>query len=292
LEECWPNFFIVGAAKAGTTSLYWYFRNIPGIYMSSIKEPNYFSNKVRLKYRPIGPIRDKRKYLNLFKDVTDEKIIGEASPGYLSDPETPKLIHELVPHAHILISLRDPVERVFSSYLMKNREGGLHGSLNDELQKVLHNKIDHRKPYLNLKGGMYSENVKRYFDIFGREQVKVIIFEEFIKDAKGTVEEILRFFGFNQKLDNFEAEAHNTFRSARGPIARHILSHKSIGRIAKKILSPSARETLRKRVLSKKSPKPKMEPQERETLIQFYREDVKKLEGILGRKLPWPNFKN
>jgi len=94
----------------------------------------------------------------------------------------------------------------------------------------------------------------------------------------------------NQKLDNFEAEVHNPFRIARGPIARFILSHRSIGRISKKVLSPSARETLREKILSKKSPKPKMEPQERETLVQFYREDVKKLEGILGRKFPWPNF--
>ena len=89
MEECWPNFFIVGAPKAGTTSLYWYLRNITGIYMSSIKEPNYFSIKVRPKDYFLRPIRDKRKYLNLFKDVIDEKIIGEASPSYLRDPEAP-----------------------------------------------------------------------------------------------------------------------------------------------------------------------------------------------------------
>jgi len=290
LVENWPNFFIVGAPKAGTTSLYWYLKNIPGIYMSSIKEPNYFSIKTMPKDHPLRPIRDKRKYLNLFKNVTDEKIIGEASPRYLDDPEAPKLIHELVPHARILISLRDPVERIFSSYTKKMGEGNFHMSFNDELQKALHKKIDPRKHSLKLEEGMYSENVKRYFDIFGREQVKVIIFEEFIKDVKGTVEEILRFLGFNQKLDNFEAEVHNPFLVARGPIARYILSHKSTGLIAKKVLSPSVRETLREKVLSKKSPKPKMEPQERETLIQFYREDVKKLEGILGRKFPWPNF--
>ena len=292
MEECWPNFFIAGAPKAGTTSLYWYLRNIPGIYMPSIKEPNYFSITTMPKHHSLRPIRDKRKYLNLFKDVTDEKIIVDASPHYLADPEAPHLIHQVVPHACILISLRDPVELIFSSYLKKIGVGVLHMSLNDEIQNALHKKIDPRKSSLNLEDGMYSENVKRYFDIFGREQVKVIIFEEFIKDAKGTVEEILRFLGISQKLDNFDAEAHNPFSIARGPIARYILSHRSTGFIAKKVFSTSVREILKDKVLSKKSPKPKMEPQDRETLIRFYSEDVKKIEDTLGRKLPWPNFKN
>ena len=258
--------------------------------MSSIKEPHYFS--AMPKDHRLRPIKDKRKYLNLFKDVTDEKIIGEASPSYLGDSEAPKLIHELVPHAHILISLRDPVERVFSSYLMKNREGGLHRSFNDELQKAMDNKIDHTKPHLRLESDMYSENVKRYFDIFGREQVKVIIFEEFIKDAKGTVEEILRFLGLNQKLDNFEAEVHNPFAVARGSVSQFIFRDSRIRGMAEKILSPQQRKILREKLLTKKQPKPKINQEDKKILAKFYYDDVQKLKQLLERELPWPNFKN
>ena len=109
LLERWPNFFIVGAPKAGTSSLYAYLNEIPGIFMSPKKEPNYFSENTIPNDHPIKPIRDKKKYLELFKGVKGEKIIGEASTSYLADPEAPKLIHEACPDAKILISLRDPV---------------------------------------------------------------------------------------------------------------------------------------------------------------------------------------
>ena len=64
--ETWPNFFIVGAPKAGTSSLYAYLKDIPGIYMSPIKEPNYFSAATIPATSSFGPIRDKKKYLSLF----------------------------------------------------------------------------------------------------------------------------------------------------------------------------------------------------------------------------------
>ena len=119
----WPNFYIVGAPKAGTTSMYEYLKNVPGIYMSAIKEPNYFSiNTVPDNHPVLKPIRDKMKYLSLFDDVTNEKIIGEASPDYLPDPDAPHLIHQVAPHAHIVIILRDPVERAFSDYLRESAE--------------------------------------------------------------------------------------------------------------------------------------------------------------------------
>jgi len=120
--ERWPNFFIVGTAKAGTTSLYEYFKDIPGIYMSPVKEPSYFSHALIPPGAPKRKrIQNKNEYLKLFEDVKNEKVIGEASPGYLVYPEVAKWIHEIAPTAKILISLRDPVERLFSSYLMYHR---------------------------------------------------------------------------------------------------------------------------------------------------------------------------
>lgn len=74
--EKWPNFFIVGAPRCGTTSLYEYLKQTPGIYMSTVKEPHYFSQSIdpALLYRT--PIRDKKKYLALFQKATNEKAIG------------------------------------------------------------------------------------------------------------------------------------------------------------------------------------------------------------------------
>ena len=111
----------VGAPKSGTTSLFAYLKTVPDIFMPEIKEPNYFSIVNVPKDSHSKPIRDKKKYLELFKKVKDEKIIGEASVSYLSDPKAPKLIHKEVPDAHIIIIIRDPIERAYSHYFNKVR---------------------------------------------------------------------------------------------------------------------------------------------------------------------------
>ena len=93
----WPNFFIVGVPKAGTTSLYEYLKDVPGIFLSDRKEPGYFSRSSVPANSIHRPIRDKEEYLNLFEKVKDEKIVGEASPHYLTDVYACELIHQVSP---------------------------------------------------------------------------------------------------------------------------------------------------------------------------------------------------
>src|SRR5262245_21444242 len=115
----WPNFFIAGAPRCGTSSLHAYLQAIPGIFMSRIKEPNYFSRAVIGEQAPmVKPIRDERQYLRLFDGAGGAQVIGEATPFYLEDPAAPALISQAVPHAKVIVSLRDPVERLYSHYLM------------------------------------------------------------------------------------------------------------------------------------------------------------------------------
>lgn len=288
--EKWPNLFIVGAPKAGTSSLYVYLANIPGIFMSKVKEPNYFSRKTIPDHGLVKPIRDKSKYLGLFKKVKDEKIIGEASPSYLSDPEAPKLIHDIIPDAKIITSLRDPVERTFSFYLNLVRIGRMKGSFHEELQKSLKHVKAYNQISLRLETGLYAEDIQRYLDIFGSTQVKILIFEEFVKDPKKTLNEILSFLKIDYELDDFEGEAYNKFGVARGPISQFLLRDMRLRRVVEKIVPPSGRRVLREKLLLKNEEKPKMNQEDRKTLIQFYREDGIKLQKILGKKLPWKNF--
>jgi len=288
--EVWPNFFIVGAPRAGTTSLYFYLKQVPEIYMSEVKEPNYFSVCSVPKNHYMKPIRDKNEYLSLFKKAKDRKIVGEGTTLYLSDPEASKLIHQIIPHARIIIMLRDPVERIFSQYLLEIRTGGLKLSFHEELQIELKHRRDRSKPILGLKFGLYSESVKRYLDIFGREQVKTLIFEEFTQNTKGTVKEILKFLGLNSSINNFEDSAHNPFSVARGSVVQYMLRNKTITKMARKVIPSSARRFLREEILVKKPPKPKMAEEDMETLVKFYHDDVRRLQTVLKRKLPWTNF--
>jgi len=116
--EKWPNFFIVGVPRAATTSLDDLLKRSEGVFMPSHKEPHYFSSiESSILYPP--PIRDKKKYLALFKKAPEGALIGESSTSYSWDPTSAKSIHQIVPEAKIIISLRDPVERAYSHYLLR-----------------------------------------------------------------------------------------------------------------------------------------------------------------------------
>jgi len=290
--EKWPNFFIVGAPKAGTTSLHTFLNDIPGIYMSPMKEPHYF-NKVDLVVHEklLKPIRDKNHYLKLFENIKNEKVVGESSPTYLTEPESPLRIHEIAPQAHILISLRDPVERYYSQYFQYVRTKKLKLSFHEQLQMRIENKTEHPDRYYGLKLFKYSEKVKKYLDVFGPKQVKIIIFEEFIEAPKKTFQDILKFLDVNFSMEDFRAEIKNPFRLPKGPVSSYLYYSKTVKKIAKLIPS-SQRSFLKEKVLLTKRTKPKMGKQDREFLIKFYKDDVKELQKILGRELPWSNFKN
>jgi Sulfotransferase family len=109
-----PNFFVVGAAKSGTTSIYRYLRQHPDVYMPIVKELHWFSRLEPNPRQGFHPITSEEEYLSLFEGWRGERAIGEASPSYLWDPKAPERIQRSVPSAKILILLREPVDRAFS----------------------------------------------------------------------------------------------------------------------------------------------------------------------------------
>jgi len=290
LMERWPNFFIVGAPKAGTTSLHEYLNKVPSIFMSKIKEPNYFSASMMPNKFPFRPIRDSKKYLNLFNKAKNEKIIGESSTLYLYDPEAPKLIHEKNPNARILISLRDPIERLFSHYLLVKNEGFAEKSFHQQIINELHHKIDPSKSNMRLVAGNHYKCVKRYLDTFGAQQVKIIIFEEWIKNPKLIIVDILKFLNIDENLDNFIAEDHNAYLANRWEFVPRFVSNPNVIKI--RDFLPSALKAELRKMFVKKVKKPKIDEKDIEFLKNYYKDDIENLKKILGRNLPWPNFQN
>src|SRR5438105_3219492 len=168
-----PNFFIVGAGKAGTTSLYRYLGQHPQIYMSRVKEPSYFASEIRpenlspvfarhierqsrrLRLRevltdgkPLRPsgwlISEWDDYLRLFQEVRDEKAIGEATVSYLWSRTAAGNIAACLPDAKIIMLLRDPAERAFSQYLHQMGTGLMRCTFREHIERALrdpHEKI-------------------------------------------------------------------------------------------------------------------------------------------------------
>jgi len=287
--ERWPNFFIVGAQRCGTTSLYEYLKQTPGIYMSPVKEPNFFS-RIDPVYLTPSPIRDKKKYLALFKKVNNEIAIGEASPTYLQDPQAAKLIHDTVPNARIIVMLRDPVERSFSHYLIRKGLGMETLPFRDAIKKALNSQDEYSRRV--VEASFYSQQVKTYLDTFGKNLVKIIIFEEFVKDVRRVVKDVLEFLEVNAEPPESIGEIHNPFTVPRGPFAKFVLRSRFVLKIGDNLVPHAMGSFLIRNVLKKKETKPELSQEDRIFLEEIYCNDVKKLREILGRPIPWSLVKN
>ncbi|MGH2663994.1 MAG: sulfotransferase family protein [Actinomycetota bacterium] len=271
----WPNLFIVGAVKAGTTSLYRYLDDHPDIYMSPVKEPDFFTHEGA----------DPDAYLGLFEGASGEKLLGEATPWYLARPGTAERIRNVSPDAKILIMLRDPVSRAYSQYLMDVRNGRQTAELWEAVQK------DHRLPehgYVSL--GSYCEQVSRYLEVFG-DQVLVAFFEDFVRDPRGSLERVLHFLGVDPgRARNIDLGVHNSYRRLRGVWGRpawNAYRNKRIRSVAQRLFPPRVRERAHGFIFSGK--KPPMDPRAHRFLQHVYRDEAACLRRLLGRGVPWGN---
>ncbi|HET8793270.1 MAG TPA: sulfotransferase [Nitrososphaeraceae archaeon] len=284
----WPNFFIVGATRCGTTSLYEYLNQTPGVFMSSIKEPSFFSVSINRR----RPVQNEDEYLKLFEDAKPSQAIGEATTRYIIDPKSAPLIKNKIPNAKIIILLRDPVERAYSSYLYYLRREN-----REPFSVIMKRSIetDLAGDYLLclvMKGGLYYEQVKRYLDTFGHDSVKILFYEEFFADIKNQFNELLKFLGVEGKLPEIINTVFNESKKPRNKISKFILDFDDlIWKAGIKSIFPffPKRKNLEERFLepvneSQISEKDKLE------LISFYQEDIKKLKALLQRDLPWKNF--
>lgn len=190
-----PNFFIVGAQKCGTTAMYHYLDAHPDIFMPVVKEPHYFgtdNNSTRLtRFR--GSIDN---YLALFDDATTETAIGEASPSYLLSTTAARELYEFNPDARILIMLRSPVELVYSLYHHARYMGDEPmPTFREAITPELEHGFDHHtnRTYSYLDVARNSILVKRYLETFPREQIKIILMDDFKRDLPGVYRDTLAF---------------------------------------------------------------------------------------------------
>jgi len=274
--------FIVGAPKAGTTSLHYYLNEHPEILMSSVKEPDFFLEKeiddIGLYYGTTR-IETSDKYHNLFSDKKDEEIFGESSVSYLYYPEVPKRIKEYNTEAKIIIMLRNPVDRAFSHYLMDFKLG----LLSDKFEDVF-NKKEGLKFQQYFLLGNYYEQVKRYLDEFTKENVHIIWYSDFKKDAEQEVKKAFEFIDVDSAYKvNFKT-VHNSFFMPKGKIIRKIYSIVWLRKLLL-FLFPFTLITFIKSTLFTKGKKPKITNESRKIFTEYYLDDICKLEELLSINL-------
>jgi len=305
-----PNFLIVGAPKAGTTSLYHYLDQHPEIFMSAIKEPNFFAAEIREEHFDLelrrgmarenrrlrdflaGPMREKRfggiitdweDYLRLFANATNEAALGEASVCYLWSPTAPARIAERIPNAKILVMLRDPAERAFSQYLHGVGNGNIRWSFREHIERNLrHGSGKFCVHYPFLEFGLYSEQLSRYVERFG-PNVWIGYHEDFQSRPAEVLRSMCRFL---EVAPEFSPDMAHRHLEAQVPRLAGVSWLKRSGlweAMAKR--TPKSLRPLIRRGLVQKPGATRMDRADRQYLVDFYREDILKLAGLLGRNL-------
>ena len=280
----WPNLFIVGAAKAATTSLWHYLDRHPDVYMSPVKEPHFFSG-----YTPVsgGPaVHDEAAYLQLFANGAQHRVRGEASPSYLRHAEVPAAIRRVAPDARIVIVLREPIDRAYSWFLYARRLGFERRSFLDAVRAELSVPLDPTCFPSHVARSLYAEAVARWLAEFGASAL-VLLFDDLATDQRTQVRAVFDLVGIDPSVaDAIDPEHHNSFAQPRnGPSGRLIASAhaRSLGRA----IVPARLRPRIERLLLAPAPKPELDPTARQVLEELFRPDVARLEEILGRRLPW-----
>ncbi|MDZ4728854.1 MAG: sulfotransferase [Xanthomonadales bacterium] len=207
-----PNFLIIGANKAGTTSLHNYLDQHPEIFMSKIKEPMYFALAGRSLATNLpqeekvlsGGVTILQEYANLFEGAGDAIAIGEASTAYLANPSCAKLIQAVIPEVKLIAVLRDPIRRAFSNYRMYCRWGFERRSFKKCIKDELSGKnerLPQGQQYIRL--GMYGGAISQYLQIFPRERVRIYLYEQFAQDSAAILKDICAFLDVSDSY-NFD----------------------------------------------------------------------------------------
>jgi len=292
-----PDFFIVGAPKSGTTSLYFYLKSHPQVYLPRRKELLFFCDDFHFTY----PLLSEEKFMGYYKDAGAEKAIGEVSVWNLYSRNAAKNIYQFNPASKIIIILRQPADMLYalhSNHVFNDNEiiTSFEEALEAEPDRRAGKRISPiiKSPVESLyysEVAKYPEQVQRYCDLFGKEKVKVILFDDMVNDTRQVYLDIVRFLSIDDThLPEFKIfNASKTTKSeslkrltVAAPawlrtIGRKIFPHQTHRRdwLMKWLWKVNTREEERKA----------MSPGLRKKLTDQFTPEIRQLEKVINRDL-------
>jgi hypothetical protein len=298
-----PNFFIVGAPKCGTSAMQNFLSQHPEIFMPEKKESHFFG---RCLHHPLY-VRDKKKYLSLFDLSDSKKCIGESSVFYLSSETAANEIYEFCQTSKIIIMLRNPVDMLYSlhsQYLYSGTEDivDFEEALAAESERRKGNRIPRhligwkeRLYYRNISN--YFVHVERYIKIFGKDNVHIIIFDDFKKDVVGKVQAAYRFLCVDDEFRPTISIVNKNANTRSSFLRRALICPGGLLRLIVKTLIPVKvlRKMLRKyisRVNTEVVIRVDLDPILRQKLSAEFDLQNKKLGELLGKDLSFWSSNN
>ena len=243
-----PNLLIIGSAKCATSSLHYYLNEHPDVAMSRKKECHYFCHQdideqlYEPRYRPIETLEE---YSGFFEGFEDLAVRGESSPMYLYYTESARRIAELIPDCTLVAVLRNPARRAFSAYTHAVRDEleplSFREAVNCETHRMESGKFTPLQAYVDC--GMYANKLAPFFERFGREQIKILLYEDLQDQMELKLKELCQLlkiddtFQFNiqpklnrsgvpkrrwlHRLTQAAARDHSIFRIIKKPFTNH-----------------------------------------------------------------------
>lgn len=269
---------MVGAPKTGTSSFFEYLSGHPDIFLPAVKELHYFAYpEVADTYYDIPFVTSESEYLRLFDNRRNEKAAGDLSPSYLFRTEAVERIRRFQPEARIIISLRNPIKRAISHYLMDVRLGYQDRPLAEFMQRTEENRLFYEQ-YIEV--GMYSKQIQAYLDRFGPENVLVLLYDDLVRDPQAYLREVLKHLGVDDQV-SIDMKVHNAFSMPRFGFVRTLIQSGPVKQIASRM--PARLKRAIKSVTHSRE-RPDLSSDEPQ-LARIFQEDIGAVARIIGRDL-------
>ena len=305
MTDRFPNLYLVGAAKAGTTALYATMARHPDIYAPhTLKEPNFMAMEGKpLRFRGPGDmvkggqfrsLTTREEYLDLYRPGIRLRWMLDASPLYLRDQYAPERILQYAPDARIMMVIRNPIEAAFSFYVMFRRDG------REPFRDFLKAFEDSSRRLAagweegwDIKGFFrYPAQIRRYLDLFEKNRLLILHYDELRADYAGVLNRIAGFLRIDPLLFPTSSGRENSSPTLRNMIHRSAPARfirPGFGILRKAIPSPLMR-FVRKRYLD--APAFRMKKEEFDYLLRYYGAEIDELESLLKWDLSsWKRFR-
>lgn len=290
-----PDLFIVGAPKCGTTALNEYLRAHPDIYIPPVKELHFFGQDLTFRFTPRIT---EREYLQLFVPGNGASRLGEASVRYLQSRTAAGEMHSFSPSAQIIAMLRNPVDMMYAMHselcfsgmedissfeaALDAEQARMHGRLlpaGTNVPEMLYYRTSAR----------FAGQLERYFEVFGRERVRVILLDDMRADAPAVYRETLEFLGVDSSFAP-QFRVVNPAKTPRSKVLRSLVATPPgpIRAAARRILSRGARKRAYQwllRLNAKTAIRRPMDRGLRTALVAEFLPEVERLEQLLDRDL-------
>ncbi len=292
-----PNFVCVGAGKSGTTSLYEYLRQHKDVFLPKQKELHYFAWKdLEHLNKGIGVTASRAdwckslsQYNAHFKGATNETIVGDISPSYLHCKNAPAAIRELLGNVKILIMLRNPTDKVISQHMHLKRDAreplSLEAALDAEEGRV---RDGWAAMYHYTKTSLYCDDVTRYVEVFGKDNVCIVLFEEFINDPQAALGQIYKFLKIDDSQSVSTEKVFNRSGLPKSKIIARLSGPNPLTTLAKRLLPRRVGVKIKRLILNiNTGERAQVAPATRARLAELFRADVMDLEKVIGRSTNW-----